>query len=252
MSAGSQTDRLGHVVVRGRNGQRNIARDMNELALCQQREASQRIGVLAARQPAESAKLRVINPQTRSIAAGPGELLRPRRYQLTMLAHDPPVGSDEYEGVVQNAQGNGAALIHSNDDMGTGFPGSVADDGNFRSRHQNRGTHELFEPRASRHGVGDPIPIGIAWNENFGEGNQLRALGRSCTNQRRRLHRRGLGFQEHRCSLDRRRFEDFERVHDWPAYRGRERVPPVEDVGGAQRWPCWRPMSTACLSTRVR
>ena len=44
----AQLDRLGHVVILGRNRQRDIAGGMHQLALRQQREAGERVGVLAA------------------------------------------------------------------------------------------------------------------------------------------------------------------------------------------------------------
>src|SRR3546814_11870376 len=80
----ANTDRLGHVVRRRRDGQRDIVGDMDEFALRQQGKAGERVGILTARQRAEPPDRRVIDAERAAVAAGPSQLLGPRRTKLAL------------------------------------------------------------------------------------------------------------------------------------------------------------------------
>src|SRR3546814_20439723 len=76
---------------------------MNEFALRQQREARERVGILAARQRPERPHGRVINTDRGAVAARPFELLGPGRDGLSVAPEQAAVGADDQVAILARA-----------------------------------------------------------------------------------------------------------------------------------------------------
>src|SRR3546814_20088465 len=77
--------------------------DVNQLALRQQSEARERIGILAARERAEWPDRRVIDADRPAVAARPCQLLGPCRHQLAVPPEQAAVGPADQVCVVERA-----------------------------------------------------------------------------------------------------------------------------------------------------
>src|SRR3546814_16347401 len=90
--------------------------DVNQLALRQQSEARERIGILAARERAEWPDRRVIDADRAAVAARPCQLLGPCRHQLAVPPEQAAVGADDQVCVVERADADRIALVDADDD----------------------------------------------------------------------------------------------------------------------------------------
>src|SRR3546814_13371764 len=84
---------------------------MNEFALRQQREARERVGILAARQRPERPHGRVINTDPGAVAARPCELLGPGRDELAVAPEQAAVCAEDQVAIVVRADAHRVALV---------------------------------------------------------------------------------------------------------------------------------------------
>src|SRR5687768_9572556 len=113
MSNSAELNRVGHVIVRRRDWQRNIARNMQKLALREQSKSRERICVFPAGQPADRAYVCLIDSKRRAISTRPRQFFRPSWHELPVLADNCSVGADKNECVKKCPERNRTAFIHS-------------------------------------------------------------------------------------------------------------------------------------------
>ncbi len=124
-----------------------------------------------------------------------------------MAAEDAPIVGDGNERVVNCANAMPIALIGADDDIDSVTGGGLRDLCYFRTGYLDRRTHKPFKPRAPLHRRHDPVPVRVAGDENFREGDETRAVGRRLLDQRTDLVDRGIRVEKNRCCLNGRGLE---------------------------------------------
>src|SRR3546814_14938884 len=90
--------------------------DVNQLALRQQSEARERIGILAARERAERPDRRVIDADRAAVAPRPCQLLGPCRHQLAVPPEQAAGGADDEVCVGERADAERSGLVEADAD----------------------------------------------------------------------------------------------------------------------------------------
>ena len=118
---------------------------MHLFALRHQRKARERIGVLAANQPADAANPGVRDHQPCAVARIPGKLLKERRHQLAMVHQNASVIADQQVAVPQSADAGRVALAEAQGNEHLRARCGLADAGDLRAIGKDRGGGEAFE-----------------------------------------------------------------------------------------------------------
>src|SRR5579863_10488965 len=105
---------------------------MHVLALGEQREASERIGVLAADQRAYSSSLCLDDPQSAAIAIRPCELFPIGRHQLAMAVQNASVVSNQEVGIPDACRTDRRAFVDSDRDDDAMAPRGFLQAGDLR------------------------------------------------------------------------------------------------------------------------
>lgn len=204
MRGRANPDRFGHIIGCGRDGQRDIIGNVDELALRQQREACERVGILPARQRAERPDRRVMDADRTAVAARPGQLFGPGRHQLAVPPQQAAVGADDQVAVIKRADADRIALVDADDDRTVMVTRGVAQRRDFGTVDTHRRAIKPFVPVGALDRRHQPVPIGIGGNEHFGEGDELCPIARRFGDQRARLVDGARGVEENGRGLHRR------------------------------------------------
>ena len=171
---------------------------MDLLALRHQREARERVGVLAADQHAEATQARVAHAQTGAVAVGPRELLPERGHELAVVVEDRAVLADQHVAVPETADAVRGALVEAERHDDAGAARGVGDALQLRPRAADAAGREALEPLVIVDRRDHRRPERERRNVRLGERDQRRTLACGLGDEAARLGHGLLRIEEDR------------------------------------------------------
>ena len=160
-------------------------------------ETGQRHVALPADQPAQAPVGRSVNVERGAVAHTPDHPLGARRHQFATAAKQASVRREEEDGVVDRAA-TGDPFVDSDDHVGLGPLGYLADRLGVRARHLDCVFQPALEIRVLEGAVAGghaPDPVGIGRNKCFREDDDIGAAGGSLCDQVDHLRDRCLPIE---------------------------------------------------------
>jgi hypothetical protein len=111
---------------------------VDQFALREQREARQRVGVLAAGKGTNRPVRRLVGAQAAAVAARPGQLLGEGRHELAVAPEQRSIRPEHEVGVVDRAEAQRAAFIDPNYDIGPSGARGMRQQVGLRARNEDR------------------------------------------------------------------------------------------------------------------
>ena len=184
------------------------AHDVDARALGDQREHRERVGILAADQPAHRAELAGEGAEGVAVAAHVHQPLADRRHDLLVLADERAVRADIDLRVEHGAGGLRQLLAHADHHVGVGVARGRAQRLGLRARDLDRILEQLErEPVGERAGRGVVVvPDRMRRDEAFRKADHARAVCPRLADQPAGLFGRALAVEKHRSGLHRRHF----------------------------------------------
>ena len=198
-------------VVLGRIG--GPVRGVNLLALRQEGELGEAVGVLAAHQSTQLTVRRRIDVQRAAIARTQNQPFGCRGNELAVHAQDVSIRAEEQNAVEKAAHASGRALIDADRHIGPGFLGRAAELIGRLTRHLDAVLEEVaIKPLHGFIGRIEIKPIRMARDKTFGEGDNLRSVTPRLLDQAARLIDGRFAVERHRLRLNGRCLEFRETV----------------------------------------
>lgn len=179
------------------------AHDVNARAFRREREHRQRIGILAANQPAHRPEARLKGSERIAVTAGMHQPLADRRHDLLVLADERAVGADVKLGVEQCADRVRNFLAHADDHVSAGGTRRGAQGRRLGPRNFHRVLEQFDRQPIGDRAGGDVmmIPDRMRRNETLGKADDARAVAACFANEAARLVGRTGTVEKHRRRL---------------------------------------------------
>ena len=154
---------------------RRVVGHVDLLALRDEREAGEGVGVLAAAERAQPAERRVVHAERGAVAEAPDHLLRVRGHELAVPAGEGAVGPEDQVRVEELARAAPAALVDADHDPRAGVVRRPAERLGGRPGHVDGFAHELHEVVLVGLRPVEIDPVREARDEDLRESDEARA-----------------------------------------------------------------------------